>query len=55
MLKWLNKVLKLEFNSYKMKPKDYKEIFKIRIDILNVKLVIRKMNGQKFMEIKSKL
>jgi hypothetical protein len=38
-----------------MKMIDYKETFKIKIDILKDKLAIRKTNGQKYMEIKSKL
>jgi len=36
-----------------MKMTGYKEISKIKIDILKDKLVTRKMNGLKFMEIKS--
>jgi len=38
-----------------MKKIDYRETFKTKIDTLNDKLVIRKMNGLKFMETKNKL
>jgi hypothetical protein len=55
MLKWLRIVPKLELNNFRMKMIDCKETFKIKIDILNDKLAIKKTNGQKYMEIKSKL
>lgn len=38
-----------------MKMIDYRETFKTKIDTLSDKLVIRKMNGPKFMETKNKL
>ena len=37
-----------------MKMIDYKEIFKIKTDILKDKFQIKKMSGLKFMETKNK-
>ena len=54
-LKWLNPAPKQESNNFKTRLSDCREICRIKIDILNDKLVIRKMSGLKYMEIKNKL